>query len=229
MINKDFLLDQPTLFGVIRVIENLRFCLFRTTLVRGKNNKILLQGNSILRNLKIKVKGDSNIISIGEKCRMRNLIVEIHGHNNRVLLHDKLVFMEAGHILIEGDNCMISIGTGTLFRNIELFAGESKTNIEIGERCYIGVAACTTSDFHSIIDLQTGKRINMPESIKIGRNVWIGNSVIVRKGAQIGDNCVVATNSLVNKKFPESNVILAGLPAKIVRTNITWSREKLQY
>ena len=40
---------------------------------------------------------------------------------------------------------------------------------------------------------------------------------------------MVAMKSLLTgKEFPE-NVIIGGLPAKIIKENITWNREKLIY
>ena len=43
------------------------------------------------------------------------------------------------------------------------------------------------------------------------------------KGVNIEDNCVIGSSSLVNKSFKESNVIIAGVPAKIIKRDIEWS------
>jgi acetyltransferase-like isoleucine patch superfamily enzyme len=86
-----------------------------------------------------------------------------------------------------------------------------------------------TSDFHSIIDKNTNLRINIPQNIIIEDDVWIGFNARINKGAVIGKDSVVATAAIVpGKNFP-SNVILAGIPAKIIKENITWCREKLPY
>lgn len=53
----------------------------------------------------------------------------------------------------------------------------------------------------------------------IGENCWIGSNVRICKGVTIGDNAVVAACSVVTKDVP-ANSIVAGNPAKIVRTNI---------
>ncbi len=55
--------------------------------------------------------------------------------------------------------------------------------------------------------------------IIIGENVWIGRRVIINKGVTIGDNSVVAACSVVTKDVP-ANCIVAGNPAKIVKTDI---------
>ncbi len=55
--------------------------------------------------------------------------------------------------------------------------------------------------------------------IIIGENVWIGSCVRICKGVTIGDNAVIAANSVVTKNVP-ANCIAAGNPAKIVKTDI---------
>lgn len=55
--------------------------------------------------------------------------------------------------------------------------------------------------------------------IVIGENCWIGRNVSIMKGVTIGDNSVIAANSVVTKSIP-ANCIAAGNPAKVVKTNI---------
>lgn len=52
--------------------------------------------------------------------------------------------------------------------------------------------------------------------INVGDNCWIGAKATFLDGASVGNNCVVAASAVVTKKFGD-NVILAGVPAKIVR------------
>lgn len=53
----------------------------------------------------------------------------------------------------------------------------------------------------------------------IGENCWIGENARICKGVKIGDNAVVAANSVVTKDVP-ANAVAAGNPAKIVKTDI---------
>lgn len=55
--------------------------------------------------------------------------------------------------------------------------------------------------------------------IIIGENCWIGANVRICKGVTIGDNSIVAACSVVTKDVP-ANCIVAGNPAKIVKTDI---------
>ena len=55
--------------------------------------------------------------------------------------------------------------------------------------------------------------------IHIGDNVWIGSNVRVCKGVTIGDNSIIAANTVVTHDVP-ANSIAAGNPARIVKTDI---------
>lgn len=55
--------------------------------------------------------------------------------------------------------------------------------------------------------------------IVIGQNVWIGSFARICKGVTIGDNSIVAANAVVTKDVP-ANAIVAGNPAKVVKTDI---------
>lgn len=53
------------------------------------------------------------------------------------------------------------------------------------------------------------------KGVKIGRDVFIGQAVIVLPGITIGDNCIIGAGSLVNKDIP-SNTVYAGVPANYI-------------
>ncbi len=58
--------------------------------------------------------------------------------------------------------------------------------------------------------------------VVIQDHVWIGMNVIILKGVTIGEGAVVASGSLVNKDVP-SHSLVAGVPAKVMKTDISWS------
>jgi len=53
--------------------------------------------------------------------------------------------------------------------------------------------------------------------IILGNNIWVGAKVAFLDGAVVGNNCVVAAGAVVTGKFPD-NVIIGGVPAKILKT-----------
>ncbi len=50
----------------------------------------------------------------------------------------------------------------------------------------------------------------------IGDNVYIGPGVKIYGGITIGNNVQIGANAVVNKSFPD-NVVIAGVPAKIIK------------
>jgi len=50
----------------------------------------------------------------------------------------------------------------------------------------------------------------------IGNDVWIGNSVTIMPGIQVGDGAIIATNSVVTKDVSAYSVV-GGNPAKVIR------------
>lgn len=51
----------------------------------------------------------------------------------------------------------------------------------------------------------------------IGDNCELGNGAIVIGNIRLGNNVRIAANAVVNKSFSEDNILLAGVPAKIVK------------
>ena len=95
--------------------------------------------------------------------------------------------------------------------------------IEFGDKCLLGTnVLIMDSDGHKIFE--DSKQHADKESIKIGNHVWLTSQVSVLKGTNIADDIVVAFGSVVTKDLKESNTICAGVPAKAIKSNITWER-----
>lgn len=99
----------------------------------------------------------------------------------------------------------------------------STNYIEIGRNTIFGWdVSIVTTDGHYIIDKTNDKEFNNQGDILIGNHCWIGNNNIISKNASILDNTVCAQSSLINKKYEEGNVIIGGVPGKILKRNINW-------
>jgi acetyltransferase-like isoleucine patch superfamily enzyme len=190
--------------------------------------RVFLSHDSLFRKSKITVKGKGSSVQIGNRCRFRYLSIVVCGKNSSVEIEDSVMVYEKCNISIIGDNCHCIIGKKTTIGSASLSVEESETNISIGEDCMIsrGVRVNTT-DKHSIIDLETGERINRPENIVVGNHVWLGHGVSLGKGSVVSDNSVVGEHAIVTKKFNQPNVCIVGIPAKMIKENINWTREKL--
>jgi acetyltransferase-like isoleucine patch superfamily enzyme len=104
-------------------------------------------------------------------------------------------------------------------------------NLELGERCALGDFVRIGNHTHISIgddflgstglhlDSGTHDPVTLqPEggAIRIGRRVWCGINVTILAGVTIGDDVVIGAGSVVIADIP-SNVIAAGVPARVIR------------
>lgn len=113
-------------------------------------------------------------------------------------------FFEFGRVEIHGGTY---INAGCVFLDTN--------TITIGQGSLLGPHVTLTTVTHPVDpELRHKKAISAP--IVIGENVWIGAGVVVLPGVTIGNNSVIAANSVVNSDVP-SNVMYAGSPAVFKR------------
>lgn len=86
--------------------------------------------------------------------------------------------------------------------------------ITIGRGCKFanGVALITTNH-----DPYYVERHLPGKDIVIGEACWLGRNVTVLPGVVLGAHTVVGAGAVVTHSFPEGNVVLAGVPAKIIK------------
>lgn len=83
-----------------------------------------------------------------------------------------------------------------------------------------------TDDCHTLIDAETNKRINpYGGKIEIESHVWIGEGVTIMGNTHIGAHNVIGAGAFVRNIETASNVVIAGSPAKIVKTGVSWLPE----
>ncbi|KAA9349766.1 DapH/DapD/GlmU-related protein [Larkinella humicola] len=87
--------------------------------------------------------------------------------------------------------------------------------ITIEDEVQIGPRVNITSENHPIdpADRQT----LIPKPVVIKRNAWIGAGATILPGVTIGENAVVAAGAVVSRDVP-SNTVVAGVPAKVMKT-----------
>ena len=56
-----------------------------------------------------------------------------------------------------------------------------------------------------------------PAKVTLGKNVWVGAHATILPGVTVGDNAVIAAGAVVTKDVP-ANTVVAGVPAKIIKT-----------
>lgn len=118
-------------------------------------------------------------------------------------------------LLNVGKNSEIIIGDNCRINGVSIHA---EGGVFIGNSCVMASGVnIMDSNGHEVYSSNRTTGRDIPKSIRIGNNVWIGLNSIILKGTEIGDNCVVAAGSVVKGFFPD-NVIISGNPAIIVKS-----------
>lgn len=203
--------------------------------INGNGNKIiivengserLLQPEERIEELDIAITGNNNTIKLHLPIRALSSSINILNDNCNIDIGSTYYFQRVGIVCRLGDSQSLVVGGGTNIIGVEIIL-EEKGRIEIGENClFSSKILIRSSDGHSVLDQQTGKVINETAGlIKIGNHVWIGTEVMLLKNSMVSDNSIIAARSVVTKKFTEQNVMLAGIPAKIVKQGVNWRIE----
>lgn len=98
--------------------------------------------------------------------------------------------------------------------------------VEIGDGCLLASHVYISDNSHgrysggiseSSPDEAPDHRDYVIAPVKIGKNVWLAEGVIVMPGVIIGDGCVIGAHSVVNKDIPEG-CIAVGSPARVIKS-----------
>ena len=201
--------------------------IFRNEVYIVDNKQIRRCFFPFFKGLKFEFDRNGNKIYINKTAKFRKSLLHLSCHNAEIklgngLYHSTIINCKCGN----NQKLTIKDNFSTVGTTFEL--NETNTSIEIDENCMFSYnTVFWPTDGHAIINIGENLAYNTPKKIKIGKHVWLGNNVKITKGACIPDNTVVALGTVVSKDFSkESNIIIAGNPAKIIKHNINWNREK---
>lgn len=164
----------------------------------------------------------NSFISIGNKLSLNeNCIV----NNKRTTI---IRMDEGSRLLSEGNTSIFYGGDIILFKNSILEIGDSFINSDCKIRCHTHIKignGCAISHDFTIMDSDVHylEGENHTSEVIIGDNVWIGSRVLILSGVHIGNGSVIAAGSVVTSNIPD-NSLYAGVPAKLVRENVNWSK-----
>lgn len=87
--------------------------------------------------------------------------------------------------------------------------------ITIEDDVQIGPSVNLTSENHPLDP--TDRKTVLPKQITIKRNAWVGAGATILPGVTVGENAIVAAGAVVSRDVPP-NTVVAGVPAKVVKT-----------
>lgn len=113
----------------------------------------------------------------------------------------------AGNLTI-GDNTWVGYEC-TIVTSSNIVIGK---NVDIAPGVYIGTG---THEIDAKADRIAARDIS--RDVTIGNGCWICVNSTILPGSEIGNKCVVAAVAVVGDKFCDEKVLIAGVPAKIVK------------
>lgn len=147
----------------------------------------------------------NNYITIGDNFRSRrNLRLEAiveYGDQRftpKIEIGDNVTIESDCHI---GAVNYIKIGNGVL----------------LASNVYISDHSHGETNYSDLNIFPLDRKLSSKGGVVIGNNVWIGKNVTILPGISIGDNVIIGANSVVRSSF-KSNSIIAGIPAKLIKT-----------
>lgn len=191
---------------------------------KGKSNAFA-HDKCILKDVSCFINGNNNTVSLGTNCKLKNVKFIISGDNHTIEIGNNVRLHEGTVIWLGDNNCTLTVGDNTTVESAHIAVTEPHSRIEIGTDCMLSNGIeIRSGDSHTIIDIKTGLRVNYAQNVNIGDRVWIGANCTILKGVNLPRECVIATGSVVTKSFTEKNTVIGGVPAKIIRKNISWQR-----
>lgn len=208
--------ERIGIWYIIRMVRKYGLMMIRGSLIsltaKGINRQIFVGKHvSLVERKKIK---------IGCKTKIHDYVQIDALSENGVSIGYNCVIGEGTSIICTGS--LASIGVGIKIGNRTTF----------GQNCFFGAAggiivgndviAGQNIRFHS--ENHNYKDLNLlireqgvsHKGIVIGNNCWIGSGAVFLDGSKVGNGCVVAANAVVTKEFKD-NVVIGGIPAKIIR------------
>ena len=191
----------------------------------GHNNIIVNKGG-IRVNSRIQFSGNGNRVILEKNCMLLNSLVMIQGENNEVRLGADS-YVSGAELWVENNQCLLSIGENTFVgHHSHLACTENGSKLVIGDNGMISsYVQIRTGDSHSILNME-GKRINNAKSVFIGYHCWLGEGSKVMKGVTLEGDDIVSSGAIVTKSYGK-NLLLGGIPARIIKENVKWDKERL--
>ncbi len=117
----------------------------------------------------------------------------------------------------------LNIGRGTTINGARIVCDHA--DVVIGnDGLWSDEIIVQSNDQHGIVDLITGEVLNAGRRrIEIADHVWIGRRSTIMPDVAIGRGGILATGAVLTSDMP-ANTVFAGVPAKQIRDNVSWSR-----
>ena len=182
-------------------------------------------------NIKIR-KCNGGVISFEKGVKVRPFLVRVGFGGSETVVTNRygIVNIENGTLVFHGQATFASGSTLDCSGHLEIgdhfstnrnaFVSCSKEVI-IGDNVMLGWDV-TIFDASGHTVYYKGEPKTSQATIKIGNHVWLCSKAQILKGAEIGNESIVAWGSIVTKAIEGENLLIAGIPAQKIQEAISW-------
>ncbi len=119
---------------------------------------------------------------------------------------------------------LVCIGDQATCNGASIIADDA--DILVGRDCMLSdQVVLQSNDQHGIIDVGSRQIINRGrQRLALGEHSWIGRRATLMPGAVVGRGSIVSAGAVVTRDVPEASIV-AGVPARLIRSNTTWCRD----
>jgi acetyltransferase-like isoleucine patch superfamily enzyme len=216
---ENFQIDKFSNKDILRIFLSRFYMFFRGLL---RINLLTLRKGFFFLGRRVSLVGIEKIsfgktITVGNNVKISTIGASSFSIGDNFTLRDGSIIDSFGSLKLKSGSLIIGNNVGIS----EYVYIAVRGNIVIGNDVIIGPSVKIFSENHSFLVDSKPFRLQeeQRDEVSIGNNVWIGANVVILPGVIIGDNTVIAAGAVVTKSF-ESNVLLAGSPARIIRNLI---------
>lgn len=166
----------------------------------GKGNVLYIEDGAQLKNCTLRFRGSGSVIHIRASRRITQ--AKVTTYNDSVFYLGPNASFTSPARALPSERTHVIIGSDAMFSHRVTFR---------------------TADPHLVYSATTHKRLNPSRSIWVGDHVWVGEETLLLKGARVGSGAILGARSVVTKDVP-STASAAGVPAKVVGSDIFWTR-----
>jgi carbonic anhydrase/acetyltransferase-like protein (isoleucine patch superfamily) len=150
---------------------------------------------------RLRFEGNRNIVFFGPRSRLAGMDIVITGDDNLVYF-GALSSSGTFHVPLRGDGQSILIGDHCMFSHGTVFG---------------------QMDPVALYSTVNGAPLDTDRNILVGDHVWIGRDVTLKAGTVVEPDTVIGQSARLDGVYPGA-VILAGAPARVLKTDVTWGR-----
>lgn len=222
--------DEISIFDIIRSIPKILYVNFKALPIKQAIYfPILVSYNTIINSIEkgsivvdviktgcIKI-GFGGTLGVPPLMRYGKSFLDI-GHGGQMCFKGYAKFASGNSIRVHGGVMDI----GNAFSSNVNCQFTCNCGMSFGDNVLLGWDVnIRDSDNHVLI--QNGIRSDINQKpISIGNHVWICSHSDILKGVTIKDNSIVAWRACVTKPILEEDVLIAGIPAEIIKHGYSW-------